>query len=77
MSSGFYEADAEVKLAELMQRDLGVTVTPRELRMFIRANWRKLSVLAHAIHGSEGQRQVDSKRQSGSNDCDCMSGTFP
>jgi len=59
MGSGPYEGSPEEKLAALMTRDLGVTVTPRELRMFIRANWRKVSAYAHAIHGSEGQRQTE------------------
>lgn len=61
MSSGSFEKEPEHALADLMARDLGVTVTPRELRMFIRANWRKVSALAHAIHGTEGQRQVPEK----------------
>lgn len=58
MSGGAYVETPEAKLADLMALDLGVTVTPRELRMFIRANWRKVSAYAHAIHGTEGQRQV-------------------
>jgi hypothetical protein len=64
MSGGAYVPSPEEQLATLMQNDLGVTVTPRELRMFIRANWRKVSAFAHAIHGSEGQRQVPHAGQS-------------
>lgn len=58
MAGGSYEPTPEQSLADLMSRDLGVTIIPRELRMFIRANWRKVSVYAHAIHCSEGQRQT-------------------
>lgn len=58
MSAGAYVQTPEDKLAELMARDLGVTITPRELRMFIRANWRAVSAYAHAIHGTDGQRQT-------------------
>lgn len=61
MSGGGYTPSPEEALADLMTRDLGVTIAPRELRMFIRANWRKVSLYAHAIHGSEGQRQAPEK----------------
>lgn len=57
MSGGSYEASPEEKLADLMNRDLGTRLQPREIRMFIRANWRKVSAYSHAIHCSEGQRQ--------------------
>jgi hypothetical protein len=58
MGNGPYVASPEEQLANLMADDLGVTIAPRELRMFIRANWRKVSAYAHAIHGTEGQRQT-------------------
>lgn len=40
----------EQKLADLMRADLGTTCTPREIRMFIKANWRAVTAYAHAIH---------------------------
>jgi hypothetical protein len=40
----------EARLAGLMRRDLNTTVSARELRMFIRANWRAVCAYAHAIH---------------------------
>lgn len=73
MSGGSYTPSPEEGLADLMTRDLGVTVTPRELRMFIRANWRRVSAYAHAIHGTEGQRQAPDKGSDG-NDCACQTG---
>ena len=57
-AGGGYVGTPEEKLAQLMVADLNVQVPPRELRMFIRANWRRISALSHAIHGSEGQRQA-------------------
>lgn len=43
----------EDKLAELMRADLGTTCSARELRMFIKANWRAVTAYAHAIHDGE------------------------
>lgn len=65
MGSGPYTETPEVKLVALMARDLNVTTTARELRMFIRANWRKISAYAHAIHCSEGQEQTPSTGEKG------------
>ena len=45
-------ASPEQQLAELMRVDLGTTCAAREVRMFVRANWRKITRLAHAIHDS-------------------------
>lgn len=44
------EISPEEKLAKLMREDLGVNVSARELRMFLRANWEKVSLYAHRIH---------------------------
>lgn len=38
-------------LAELINRELDVTVDAAALRLFIRANWGEVTTLAHAIHG--------------------------
>jgi len=57
MSGGAYVESPEQKLASLMNRDLGTTLEAREIRMFIRANWRKVSAYSHAIHCSDGQPQ--------------------
>lgn len=38
------------QLAEMFQQDLGVTIAPQALRMFIRMRWDKIHVLAHRIH---------------------------
>lgn len=40
----------EKVLAAMMARDLGVTVEPRTLRLFLQARWSKVSALAHRIH---------------------------
>jgi hypothetical protein len=40
----------EWQLAEEMRRDLRVTVSPYELRMFIKYRWDHISKLAHEIH---------------------------
>lgn len=37
-------------LANTIAKDLGVTVNPQALRMFIRARWMWIRHLAHAIH---------------------------
>lgn len=43
----------EEKLADLMRADLGTMCTAREIRMFIKANWRAVTAYAHAIHDGE------------------------
>jgi len=45
-----YPEKPEHKLADLMNNDLGVTVEPKLLRLFVLHNWRSVSLLAHAIH---------------------------
>lgn len=43
----------EETLAKAFKEDLGVDIHPQALRMFIRARWNRISVLAHAIHDGE------------------------
>jgi hypothetical protein len=38
------------KLAELMSRELGVSINAPALRLFLKHHWSKVSVLAHAVH---------------------------
>lgn len=40
----------EVILAEAIKNDLGVSVDPQALRVFIRWRWDRLHRLAHKIH---------------------------
>jgi len=40
----------EVRLAELMQREMQFEVSPNLLRLFLLAHFNKVSMLAHAIH---------------------------
>lgn len=40
------------KLAFLMNKDLGTSVSPRTLELFILARWARISALAHDIHDS-------------------------
>ena len=42
----------EVILAKLFKDDLGVTINPQALRMFIQWRWDRISVLSHRVHGS-------------------------
>lgn len=42
--------DPEVILAEAFKKDLGVTIDPQALRIFIRWRWDRIQKLAHAIH---------------------------
>ncbi len=46
-----YSTPAE-KLALLMNKDLGTSVSPRTLELFILARWARVSALAHDIHDS-------------------------
>jgi hypothetical protein len=55
MGNGPYSPSAEQKLADLMNRDLGTAVSAREVRMFVKANWRILSAYAHTIHDPAAQ----------------------
>jgi len=45
---------AHEKLADLMKREMDVSINPKVLRMFLRAHWSKVSMLSHAIHEQEG-----------------------
>lgn len=40
----------EVVLAEAFRKDLGVTIEPQALHIFIRWRWDRVSTLAHKIH---------------------------
>lgn len=40
-----------VLLAKMFKDDLGVTIDPQALRMFIRWRWDRISAAAHRIHG--------------------------
>lgn len=46
---GGYSGAAE-KLAHLMNKDLGTSVSPSTLELFILARWTRISALAHDIH---------------------------
>lgn len=53
---GSYNTDdknAPEKLANLMHREMGVTISPALLRLFLRSHWAKVSMLAHQIHEQE------------------------
>lgn len=43
---------AEQLLAEAFKKDLGVTLDPQALRIFIRWRWDRIQKLAHKIHGA-------------------------
>jgi hypothetical protein len=45
---------SEQALSDLIREELGVTVEPQALRMFVRHNWFRIAALAHRIH--EGRR---------------------
>lgn len=45
----------ETRLASLLNKDLGTATTPREIRMFVRANWKLVCAYAHAIHDTAEQ----------------------
>lgn len=53
--SKMYDSKAapEQRLADLMRADLGTTCSAREIRMFIRANWKRVTAYAHAIHEAD------------------------
>lgn len=42
----------EQLLAEAFKRDLGVTMDPMALRIFIRWRWDRVQKLAHKIHAA-------------------------
>lgn len=50
---------AEYRLSDLMRRELGVSINDKALRVFIRAHWKKVSMLAHAIHDADGGVESD------------------
>jgi hypothetical protein len=44
------EAPPEERIAKMLKDDLGVTVNPQALRMFLRTRWSAMSKAAHEIH---------------------------
>lgn len=44
----------ERKMVELMANDLGVTIEPKAMRLFLLHRWRLVSLYSHAIHDAEG-----------------------
>lgn len=42
---------AAVTMTQLIDEKLGVTIPPREVKRFLRENWRSVQALAHIIHG--------------------------
>jgi hypothetical protein len=53
------EQRPDAKLASLLNRDLGTEISPREMSMFIRANWKLVCAYAHAIHDAEARPSDD------------------
>lgn len=52
MGMGGNTPQPERSLARIIAADLGLTIAPEAIRMFIRKNWSRLSALAHDIHGT-------------------------
>jgi hypothetical protein len=48
------EAKSEETLVAMIREDLGITVDPQALRMFLRQHWTRIALLGHRIH--EGKR---------------------
>ena len=44
------EAEPATQLAGLIYKDLKVEIPPYALALFVRANWRRISLYAHHIH---------------------------
>jgi hypothetical protein len=42
----------EQRIADALRRELGVTVNPQALRIFMRTQWETVRKAAHEIHGS-------------------------
>jgi hypothetical protein len=42
--------EARRRLAELMSQELGVSLSPEQIRVMIARQWSKLQLLAHAAH---------------------------
>ena len=54
---GHIETDKpEIKLSQLIERELGITIDAPALRILIRAHWDEISGLAHAIHGTKAAK---------------------
>jgi hypothetical protein len=47
---GPYQSPSEEVMAKMFREDLGITIDPVALRMFIRARFDRLAPLAHRIH---------------------------
>lgn len=50
VTAQFPEPPPEERMATMIKEDLGITVNPQALRMFIRMRWARLSKAAHEVH---------------------------
>ena len=48
------EPKPEKVIADMLKRDLNVTVSPEALALFIKHRWSRLAAAAHRIHESDG-----------------------
>jgi hypothetical protein len=46
----------EVRLSQLIERELGISINPPALRILIRSHWDEVQGLAHDIHGTRPVR---------------------
>jgi hypothetical protein len=53
-SQSYDHRSSEKVMADMFREDLGVTIEPQALRMFVRSRFARLSPLAHRIH--DGKR---------------------
>lgn len=49
------EHEPHKSLSKLIERETGLEIDPYLLRLFVKANWKRISTLGHAIHGPEAK----------------------
>lgn len=54
------EKKPEQKLVELMASETGVEMSAKMMRLFIRSNWKRVSLYAHSIH-DEANTQAEAE----------------
>lgn len=54
MTTTFERRASEQIMVDMIREDLGVTIDPQALRMFLRYRWERIAPLAHRVH--DGKR---------------------
>ena len=53
------DVNPHAQLADLIEKETGVRISPELVYIFVTTNWAEVSALAHAIHKREKKGEAD------------------